>query len=181
MVSSRLLPAFRPRTRAECVASLGLSMTFLPRVGQPSVLAPSLTIPPVLTLWLIRGNKCSGSSEQGGPLRLPQFSEPMLGDLVLNIRLEPGDFLLVRSLQPCEVLSMAGSQSCPWEGRGTAHFSHAPWVSAPRLCDASWTSHVLGQGWARRGAECGHPPLQAQHRDVKHPRIHSYMQSPNIS
>lgn len=77
-------------------------------------------------------------------------------------------------------MHMAGSQACPQEGRGTACFSHAPWVSAPRLSDASWTYHVLGQDWARRGTECGRPPLQAQHRDLRHPRIHSYTQQTSL-
>lgn len=84
----------------------------------------------------------------------------------------------MRSLQPCEVIHMAWSQTCPQEGKGMAGFSHAPWVFAPCLSDASWTYHVLGQDWVIEGQNVGLPPfLQAQHRDLRHPLL-SWQTSP---
>lgn len=66
---------------------------------------------------------------------------------------------------------MAWSQIYLQEGK-LAGFSHAPWVSAPCLSDASWTYHVLGQDWVIEGQNVGLPPfLQAQHRDLRHPLL----------
>ena len=89
-----------------------------------------------------------------------QFSESGPWSLVLNIKtcwawLGAGDFFPKRPLQPREVIHMAPSQAHPQEGRGRAGFNHAPWVSAPRPSDASWTYHVLGLGWVIREAEYG--------------------------